>query len=192
VNGVRPSGALVSFAICMRAGPEYLFTQGHLEHRAPKSALSCKRFPARRPRVCMVAAKKGSKHQKQTQEDQPEQSKPANASSVEAIRQVKISAKQGLQLHEVLDLDIFSIDGALTPDECKAFIAAGESAGFAHQSSRGPRFGEALRDNGRLQVNDEALAQRLWQATGLQGLFEHLALGSARAVGLNPNLRFYK
>lgn len=109
MNGVRPSGALVSFAICMRAGPEYLFTQGHLEHRAPKSALSCKRFPARRPRVCMVAAKKGSKHQKQTQEDQPEQSKPANASSVEAIRQVKISAKQGLQLHEVLDLDIFSV-----------------------------------------------------------------------------------
>ena len=59
-------------------------------------------------------------------------------------------------------------------------------------AGRGPRFGEALRDNGRLQVHDDVLAQRLWHATGLQALFDELALGTARAVGLNPNLRFYK
>ncbi len=41
-------------------------------------------------------------------------------------------------------------------------------------------------------MHNEALADRLWQATGLHALFENLALGSARAVGLNPNLRFYK
>lgn len=93
----------------MRAGPENLVTQENLDLSALKSALSCKRCPARRPRVCMVAAKKGSKHQKHSQQDQPQQTKQPNASAVEAIRQVKISAKQGLQLQEVLDLDIFSV-----------------------------------------------------------------------------------
>lgn len=67
-----------------------------------------------------------------------------------------------------------------------------ESLGFEHQGSRGPAYGEAFRDNHRTAVNDAVLAEQLWRSTGLALALRELKLDGAVAVGLNPNLRFYR
>ena len=50
----------------------------------------------------------------------------------------------------------------------------------------------AFRDNDRIQLTDAALAEQLWQSTGLALALRDLQIDGARAVGLNPNLRFYR
>lgn len=89
------------------------------------------------------------------------------------------------------------VPGVLTPAEASGFVAAAEALGFSHQGSRGPAFGEAFRDNDRVSVEDPALADRIWRATGLDAVCARLPSerqgGSAGApVGLNPNVRLYK
>lgn len=51
---------------------------------------------------------------------------------------------------------------------------------------------QAFRDNGRISVQDEALAQQLWSCTGLQEVFADVDLEGWQAVGLNPKIRVYK
>ena len=51
---------------------------------------------------------------------------------------------------------------------------------------------QAFRDNERISVQDEALAQQLWSCTGLQEVFADVDLEGWQAVGLNPNIRVYK
>ena len=82
--------------------------------------------------------------------------------------------------------------GCLSAAEAAAFVAVAEAAGFQHSSSRGPAYGEAFRDNERLQVQDERLAETLWRATGLCHVCASLADEIGEPVGLNPNLRFYR
>ncbi|KAF2311831.1 hypothetical protein GH714_026953 [Hevea brasiliensis] len=78
-----------------------------------------------------------------------------------------------------------------TAGESKAFIKAAESIGFVHQGSLGPTKGEAYRDNDRTSANDPVLANTVWES-GLNKLFSDIKIRGKVAVGLNPNIRFYR
>ncbi len=111
--------------------------------------------------------------------------------------------------------------GVLNAAEAARFVDAVEHSGLlTHQSSRGPKYGEvcmegntavlvcvlvcvhannlappiqkAFRDNERVSVQDEAFAQHLWQASGLQRHFATWPSDGGRPVGLNPNIRIYR
>ncbi|KAG6426489.1 hypothetical protein SASPL_110712 [Salvia splendens] len=83
------------------------------------------------------------------------------------------------------------IQNYLTSAESKAFRDAAEAIGFVHQGSLGPTMGEAYRDNDRIAVNDPALAEAIWGA-GLNQFFSDFKIRGKVAVGLNPNVRFYR
>lgn len=55
----------------------------------------------------------------------------------------------------------------------------------------GPTKGEAYRDNDRISVNDPVLADTIWES-GLNQLFSDVKIRGKVAVGLNPNIRFYR
>ncbi|XP_048127360.1 uncharacterized protein LOC115732384 isoform X5 [Rhodamnia argentea] len=57
--------------------------------------------------------------------------------------------------------------------------------------SLGPTKGEAYRDNDRISVTDPLLANAIWES-GLNKLFSDIKIRGRVAVGLNPNLRFYR
>lgn len=78
-----------------------------------------------------------------------------------------------------------------TSVESKAFIKAAELIGFVHQGSLGPTKGEAYRDNDRISLNDPVLVDSIWKS-GLNDLFSGLKIRGKVAVGLNPNIRFYR
>lgn len=63
--------------------------------------------------------------------------------------------------------------------------------GFVHQGSLGPLKGEAYRDNDRVAVNDPVLANTIWES-GLKQLLTDIKIRGKAAVGLNPNIRFYR
>lgn len=84
------------------------------------------------------------------------------------------------------------VRGCLTESEARRFVETAESLGFQHQGSRGPAYGEAFRDNDRISVNDQALADQLWVSTGLAQALRECNLDGAQPVGLNSNLRFYR
>ena len=75
--------------------------------------------------------------------------------------------------------------------ESKAIITAAETIGFVHQGSLGPTKGEAYRDNDRISVHDPVLANTIWES-GLNNLLSALKIRGKVAIGLNPNLRFYR
>lgn len=52
-------------------------------------------------------------------------------------------------------------------------------------------MGEAYRDNHRISVTDPVLAQALWEC-GLDKIFSEFKIRGRVAVGLNPNIRFYR
>lgn len=79
----------------------------------------------------------------------------------------------------------------LTSFESKRFIDAAESLGFAHQGSLGQTRGEAFRDNDRISVNHPVLAEAIWES-GLKKIFADVQVQKRSAVGLNPNIRFYR
>ena len=87
---------------------------------------------------------------------------------------------------------VFTVDAVLTHAECAAVVAATEAAGYAHQGSRGPAAGEAVRSCGRVSVRDAPFAAALWKAVRgaiTPGLPPD---ERGRAVGLNPNVRAYR
>lgn len=51
---------------------------------------------------------------------------------------------------------------------------------------------QAYRDNSRMSVDSKALADLLWQNGSLQEVFQDYPINGSHAVGLNPNIRFYK
>ena len=55
-----------------------------------------------------------------------------------------------------------------------------------------PSHVKAVRDNGRLSVEDSEFARHLWQASSLNTIFADISLGPRRAVGLNANIRLYR
>ncbi|KDP22345.1 hypothetical protein JCGZ_26176 [Jatropha curcas] len=102
-----------------------------------------------------------------------------------------IKPKKNLQITRIKDTDLFTVQNFFTPAESKAFIKAAESIGFVHQGSLGPTRGEAYRDNDRVSSNDSALANAVWES-GLNKLFSDIKIRGKVAVGLNPNIRFYR
>jgi hypothetical protein len=88
--------------------------------------------------------------------------------------------------------DIFIVTGLLSPEECAALIERAEEIGFEEAtltSPEGPVRVEAVRDNDRVIVDDEALAAELWE------LLEEVVptmVGGMRVVGINERFRFYR
>ncbi|KAL7107216.1 hypothetical protein ACP275_06G040200 [Erythranthe tilingii] len=118
--------------------------------------------------------------------------RPANTANKKTkIEWPSVKPKSNLQINRLKDDDLFTIPNYLTCDESKAFISTAESIGFVHQGSLGPTRGEAYRDNDRISVNDPILAQEIWEA-GLDKSFANFKIRGKVAVGLNPNLRFYR
>ena len=91
--------------------------------------------------------------------------------------------------------EAFVVRGCLSEAESRSFVEFADRMGWKHQSSRGPKYGEAFRDNDRVQVHSPEIAALLWEC-GLGRAFEATvregALGGARVVGLNPNIRLYR
>ncbi|CAL2243607.1 unnamed protein product [Prunus armeniaca] len=102
-----------------------------------------------------------------------------------------IKTKANLQITCLKDTHLFTVQNFLTSAESKAFVKAAESIGFFHQGSLGPTKGEAYRDNDRISVNDPVLADTIWES-GLDKLFSDIKIRGKAAVGLNPNIRFYR
>ncbi|XP_022140818.1 uncharacterized protein LOC111011396 [Momordica charantia] len=102
-----------------------------------------------------------------------------------------IKPKQNLQIVRLKENDLFTVPSFLTSVESKGFITIAESMGFVHQGSLGPTKGEAFRDNDRISVNDPDLADTIWRS-GLDKLFADIKIRGKVAVGLNPNIRFYR
>ncbi|KAK9147682.1 hypothetical protein Scep_006439 [Stephania cephalantha] len=102
-----------------------------------------------------------------------------------------IKPKKDLHTTFFKDTHLFTVQSFLTCLESRAFVKAAESIGFVHQGSLGPTKGEAFRDNDRISVNDPVLAQSIWDS-GLNGLFGDIKIRGKVAVGLNPNIRFYR
>ncbi|XP_038978536.1 uncharacterized protein LOC103699885 isoform X8 [Phoenix dactylifera] len=92
----------------------------------------------------------------------------------------QIKSKRDLQINRLKGSSIFT-----------SFIEAAESVGFVHQGSLGPAKGEAYRDNERISVNDPVLAECIWES-GLKKVFDDIKVQEKVAVGLNPNIRFYR
>ncbi|KAK3220994.1 hypothetical protein Dsin_014964 [Dipteronia sinensis] len=88
-------------------------------------------------------------------------------------------------------IQISTVQNFFTSAESKAFIKTAESLGLIHQGNQGPLKGEAYRDNDRISVNDPVLADTIWNA-GLNKLFTDIKFRRKVAIGLNPNIRFYR
>ncbi|CAL1405074.1 unnamed protein product [Linum trigynum] len=102
-----------------------------------------------------------------------------------------VKHKKNLLINRLKDSDLFTVPEFLSAAESNAFIRVAESIGFVHQGSLGPTKGEAYRDNDRISVNDPVLASTLWDS-GLSKLFSDIKIRGELAVGLNPNIRFYR
>lgn len=103
---------------------------------------------------------------------------------------LKLSPKK-LRVQEVND-HMLLVPGVLSIPECQQLIDAAEGCGFEHQSSRGPAYGEAFRDNHRISMQDERLADQLWHTAGLDRVMQGVEVDGLVPVGLNPHIRFYR
>ncbi|KAK6117749.1 hypothetical protein DH2020_048510 [Rehmannia glutinosa] len=117
--------------------------------------------------------------------------KPATANKKTKPDWPSIKPKSNLSINRLKDDDLITIQNYLTSAESKAFVNVAESIGFVHQGSLGPAWGEAYRDNDRISVNDPFLADAIWEA-GLNKFFSDFKIRGRVAVGLNPNIRFYR
>jgi len=111
--------------------------------------------------------------------------------SDKALNWPEIKPKANLTANKLKGIHLFTVPEFLTPPECEAFIKNAETCGFVHQGSLGPTRGEAFRDNDRISVHDAILAEKLWKS-GLSNFFLDIRVRGKAAVGLNPNIRFYK
>ncbi|KAI3889250.1 hypothetical protein MKW92_038542 [Papaver armeniacum] len=103
----------------------------------------------------------------------------------------KINPKTDLQINLLKETHLFTVPNFFTSAESKGFVQAAELMGFTHQGSLGPTRGEAFRDNDRISVDDPVLAQTIWES-GLNKFFTDIKIRGKVAVGLNPNIRFYR
>jgi predicted 2-oxoglutarate/Fe(II)-dependent dioxygenase YbiX len=94
---------------------------------------------------------------------------------------------------ECIDGDhIFIIHGFFTPEECDAFVAKSERAGYEDATINtfaGVAMDKAIRDNARLMFDDPALADTLWHR-----LRDFLppTIEEWRVLGLNERFRCYR
>src|SRR5437867_1254634 len=94
---------------------------------------------------------------------------------------------------EPLDGDyVFVIRDFCTAQECAAFIAQSEQAGYDEATittAAGFIMDKDARDNARLILDDSALARDLWQRAKE---FLPARLRNWQAVGFNERFRFYR
>jgi predicted 2-oxoglutarate/Fe(II)-dependent dioxygenase YbiX len=94
---------------------------------------------------------------------------------------------------EGLDGDhIFVLHNFFTPEECDAFIAQSEQAGYEEATittAAGAVMNKDVRDNARLILDDKELAAGLWQRAGP---FVPARIRNWQAVGFNERFRFYR
>lgn len=102
-----------------------------------------------------------------------------------------IKHKSQLEVRKLKGSDLFTVTSVLSASDCEAFIKYAEAYGFSHQGSLGPARGQAFRDNDRISLQNTTLADNLWRS-GLSELFSDIKIRGKRAVGLNPNIRFYR
>ena len=84
--------------------------------------------------------------------------------------------------------NVFVIHDLLSPQECDALIARSEVLGHP-TAAVGGELVPQLRNNGRVFLEDAALAGGLWRRAAP---FVPARLGSAEAVGLHERFRFYR
>lgn len=92
--------------------------------------------------------------------------------------------------HHLAD-DLFTVDHVLSPIECAALIERAEALGFEHAAVRmpsGPQMRTDIRDNDRVEWEDDPLASMLWQRC--YSILPKLA--GASPVGLDSHFRFYR
>jgi predicted 2-oxoglutarate/Fe(II)-dependent dioxygenase YbiX len=96
-------------------------------------------------------------------------------------------------IKELLDGEyIFIIRDFCTPQECAAFIAQSEEAGYAEATittAAGFVMRKDVRDNARLILDDTELAVRLWKRAEP---FLPARIRSWQACGFNERFRFYR
>ena len=89
--------------------------------------------------------------------------------------------------------DILVVDDVLSPRECAAIVDAIESRNaFAPSTSRGPKFGEAWRQNGRFAKESLEFARALWRTTLERCGGNPFDFDIDDAFGFNPNIRVYR
>ncbi|KAJ1984959.1 hypothetical protein H4R34_000302 [Dimargaris verticillata] len=93
--------------------------------------------------------------------------------------------RPALTLHQVITDHVFTIPRFFTPQECHAWLVfAEQQLGFPPVPPNvRPRKGEAFRNNARVAVDDNAMAQRLWRETGLASLLTPWAVQTGRSLG---------
>lgn len=89
-------------------------------------------------------------------------------------------------------MDVLTIDGVLTDQECEALVCEAEDLGFTDApitTMRGFEMRPGIRNNTRVIVDDHARARQLWErlAPSLPALHRGL-----RVVGLNERFRVYR
>ena len=87
---------------------------------------------------------------------------------------------------------IFVIRNLLTPNECAAFIAQSEQAGYEPATiatAAGAVLDKRVRDNARLIRDDTELAARLWRRAEM---LLPRRIHDWQAVGFNERFRFYR
>jgi predicted 2-oxoglutarate/Fe(II)-dependent dioxygenase YbiX len=99
-----------------------------------------------------------------------------------------LTPKTNLRINNILpNKQLFTVNNFLTTEECKNIIKFAETQlKFVPSEKAPPKRGYAYRDNDRVQVTNHQFANTLWEM-GTNSLFTNDG-----AVGLNPNLRFYK
>ena len=94
---------------------------------------------------------------------------------------------------ESLDADsIFVIRDFLSPEECDAFVAQSERAGYEEatiSTAAGFVMNKEVRDNARLIRDDANLAARLWERARP---FVPGRIRNWQSVGLNERFRYYR
>lgn len=86
---------------------------------------------------------------------------------------------------------IWTIPDFLSETECRQLIGFAEGFGFEEAPvglSSGARMMKNVRDNFRAEVDDDALATRLWNS--IEAVFPP-AIEGLQPLGLNPHFRFY-
>lgn len=89
-------------------------------------------------------------------------------------------------------MDVLTIDGVLTDQECEALVHEAEAIGFADApitTMKGFEMRPEIRNNTRVIVDDHARARQLWERVAPRIPAVHRG---QRVVGLNERFRFYR
>ncbi|TYZ65769.1 hypothetical protein PybrP1_009970 [[Pythium] brassicae (nom. inval.)] len=113
----------------------------------------------------------------------------ATATALPALLRLTPHAERPLRAVDLHAALIFKVPHFFSRAECARVQRFADSEGFSRVTQRATRE-FAFRDNDRLLLRLEAFAALLWPR--LAPLVPHACEEGLRAVGLNPNIRFYR